>query len=214
MERGLTVDRAGTPSGGPIATHAVRAGGGISLHVREWGNRDGPSILLIHGWSQSQMCWSYQVHSHLANNFHIVTFDNRGHGMSDKPTQIDRYVSAQLWADDIAAIIEQRRLERPVLVGWSYGGFIISDYLRAYGEQAIAGINLVGGAVMLRPPTFDHLGSGLLANAEDACSSDLDASIPAVLRFLRACTARPLTLEHDRSPGNTKRADLAPDRRR
>jgi len=193
VERNLTMDRAGTPTVGPIATREVRAGGGTTLHACEWGNRHGPSILLIHGWSQSQMCWTHQIQSHLADSFHIVTFDIRGHGMSEKPTQIDLYANAQLWADDVAAVIEQHRLERPVLVGWSYGGFIISDYLRAYGEQAIAGVNLVGGAVMLKPPTFDHLGMGLLANAEDACSSDLTTSIPAVLRFLSACTARPLT---------------------
>jgi pimeloyl-ACP methyl ester carboxylesterase len=50
----------------------------------------------------------------------------------------------------------------------------------------------VGGAVTLRPPDFDHLGAGLLANAGDACSSDLNTSIAAMLRFLRAATTQPL----------------------
>lgn len=192
MERGLTAERAGARVGGPLATHEVSGGDGIRLHAREWGNRQGPSILLIHGWSQSQLCWSRQTSSHLADRFHIVTFDNRGHGMSEKPLHSDRYNNPRLWADDIAAIIDRTGLGRPVLVAWSYGGFIVSDYVRAYGTDAIAGINLVGGAVTLRPPKYDYLGAGLLANAEDACSSDLNTSIAAILRFLRAATAQPL----------------------
>ncbi len=71
--------------------------------------------------------------------------DNRGHGMSERPVQPEHYVDAQLWADDVAAVIEQVDLERPVLVAWSYGGFIVSDYVRAYGTAEIAGVNLVGG---------------------------------------------------------------------
>ena len=192
MERALTAERAGTRIGAPFATHAVSGGDGIRLHAREWGNRRGPSILLIHGWSQSQLCWSHQISSHLADRFHIVTFDNRGHGMSEKPLDRDCYSNPRLWADDVAAIIDRTGLDHPVLVAWSYGGFIVSDYVRTYGTDAIAGINLVGSAVTLRPPTFDHLGAGLLANAEDACSSDLNASIAAILRFLRAATTHPL----------------------
>lgn len=178
----------------PIATHRVRGGGGLRLDVREWGNREGPGILLIHGWSQSQLCWAPQLHSGLAADFHVVTFDNRGHGMSEKPVGPDNYVDARLWADDVASVIEQTGLDRPVLVAWSYGGFIVTDYVRAYGEDTISGINLVGGAVTLKPPNFEHLGPGLLENAENACVPDLRTNITAIGRFLHACTAQPLEI--------------------
>jgi pimeloyl-ACP methyl ester carboxylesterase len=194
MERSLTLESATAKPGEPIAVHEVRGGGGLRLHVREWGNRHGPSLLLIHGWSQSQLCWGRQTSGPLAQKYHIVTFDNRGHGMSEKPLDADRYLDAQLWADDVAAVIEQTGLDRPVLVAWSYGGFVVSDYVRAHGEQAIAGIDLVGAAVMLKPPQFDHIGPGLLKNATDACGLDLPANIAAMQRFLEACSARPLSL--------------------
>ena len=195
MERTLITERADTRAGAPFATHEVSGGGGVRLHACEWGDRQGASMLLIHGWSQSQLCWSRQVGSSLAGRYHMVTFDNRGHGMSEKPLDRDCYSDTRVWADDIAAIIDRTGLDRPVLVAWSYGGFIVSDYVRSYGTDAIAGINLVGGAVTLKPPTFDHLGAGLLANAEEACSSDLNTSIPAIVRFLRAATTRPLAPE-------------------
>ena len=116
-------------AGEPIAVHDVRGGGGLRLHVREWGNRDDPSLLFIHGWSQSQLCWARQTSGPLAQRFHLVTFDNRGHGMSEKPLDVGGYVDAQLWADDVAAVIEHTALDRPVLVASSYGGFIVCDYL-------------------------------------------------------------------------------------
>lgn len=75
---------------------------------------------------------------------------------------------------------------------WSYGAFVVADYIRAYGDRRIAGLNLVGSAVMLKPPAFDHIGPGLLENADDACAADLAVNIDAIRRFLRACTAAPL----------------------
>ena len=180
-------------AGEPIAVHDVRGGGGLRLHVREWGNRDDPSLLFIHGWSQSQLCWARQTSGPLAERFHLVTFDNRGHGMSEKPLDVGGYVDAQLWADDVAAVIEHTALDRPVLVASSYGGFIVCDYLRAYGAQTVAGINLAGAAVMMTP-RFDHIGPGFLDHAPDACVPDLSTNIAAIQRFLRACTAEPLSL--------------------
>ena len=193
MERTLSVKREQADE--PIAKHDLRGGGGLRLHVREWGDPQGPPIVFVHGWSQSQLCWSRQIAGPLAEHFRLVTFDLRGHGMSEKPLDAGAYVDPQLWADDLNAVIEQLALDRPVLVAWSYGGYVVTDYLAAYGEGAIAGVELVGGAV-IRTPSFEHIGPGLLENAGDACGPDLPASIAATLRFLRACTVRPLS-DHD-----------------
>jgi non-heme chloroperoxidase len=190
MERDSTLERMSPPI--PIATHVILGGGGLRLHAREWGNPEGPGILFIHGWSQSDLCWLEQVHGDLASRFRLVTFDLRGHGLSEKPSGPEHYADGQPWADDVAAVIDQTGLERPVLVAWSYGGYVVTDYLQAYGDARIGGIDLVGAAVILRPPTFDHLGPGLLENAQEMCVPDLFANIAATRRFLRACTSGPL----------------------
>jgi non-heme chloroperoxidase len=179
----------------PTATHEVRGGGGTNLHVREWGNPEGRPVLFIHGWSASHLCWARQMEGRLAQEFRMVAFDNRGHGMSEKPSDPDSYRDPQLWADDLAAVMDQMRLDRPVLVAWSYGGFIVTDYVRAYGQDRIGAVNLVGAAVTLQPPTFDHIGPGFLENAGEAGVPDLATNIAAVQRFLRACTAEPLSPE-------------------
>ena len=118
--------------------HTVRGGGGLRLHVREAGRR--PPILFIHGLAQS----------HLAGQ---AATERAGRGVSGwwsttpRPRDVagalepEHYTNGQLWADDLAAIIEQLRLDRPVLVGWSYGGFVICDYLRAHGQDRIGAID-------------------------------------------------------------------------
>ena len=142
--------------GGPRQIHTVRGGNGVRLHVGEWGQPDGPAILLIHGWSQGLTCWRHQVEGELAAECRLVALDIRGHGMSERPRSADSYQDANLWAMDIAAVLDQLNLHRPILVGWSYGGFIISDYLRAFGQDTIAAINYVGAATLLNEAFRPH----------------------------------------------------------
>jgi pimeloyl-ACP methyl ester carboxylesterase len=60
-------------------------GGGLRLHVSEWGRADGPPILFFHGLSQNHFCWTRQYRSSLADEFRLVAYDLRGHGMSQRP---------------------------------------------------------------------------------------------------------------------------------
>ena len=125
-----------------METHTITGGGGVDLRVDETGDPDGQAVLFIHGYSQSRLCWTRQLESALAEEFRLVAVDNRGHGRSDKPE--GAYADSTLWAEDVQSVIEGLGLDRPVLVGWSYGGLIIADYLEAYGDEHIAGVNLVG----------------------------------------------------------------------
>ncbi len=173
--------------------HAITGGDGLKLHVREWGKTDGPSILLIHGWSQSHLCWQRQFESDLADEFRLVALDIRGHGMSEAPLEAACYADSRLWADDVAAIMAELDLERPVLVGWSYGGLIMSDYVRIHGQGAIAGINYAGAATLLNDAAFGTLiGPGFLDNFEAATSPDMPTNIEAMKRFLHGCFEVPL----------------------
>lgn len=171
--------------------HTVVGGSGQALHVREWGHPEGPPVLLIHGWSGNHMCWRHQVESALVDEFRVVALDLRGHGMSDSPLDASRYQDARLWAADVAAVIGQLHLARPTLVGWSYGGFVICDYLRAHGESAISAINFVGAAVNLNQH-FDDIGPAFWTNAPAGSDPDLPTRITALRRFWRSMTADPL----------------------
>jgi non-heme chloroperoxidase len=174
--------------------HTVNGAADVKLHVREYGKSSGIPILLIHGWSQSYLCWAKQFGGALKDEARIVALDLRGHGMSDAPAETDQYTDGDKWADDIAAVIDQLALDRPILVGWSYAGYIISDYVRRKGQGKIAGINFVDAAVVLDPTAFGSLvGPGFLENAPGACQDDLPTNIAAIRRFLRACIVKPIS---------------------
>ena len=173
--------------------HTVRGGGGLRLHVREWGNPDGAQILFIHGWSQNHLCWVKQYESELADEFRLVAYDLRGHGMSEAPLEAEHYTDEKLWADDVAAIMDELRLDQPVLVGWSYGAFVICDYVRAYGQERIGAIDLVEGAVKLGEPAFGTLiGPGFLDHFAGATADDLPTNIWAMRSFVRTCVVKPV----------------------
>jgi non-heme chloroperoxidase len=158
---------------------------GVAIAAYEWGNPRGPEILFVHGFSQSHLSWLRQVtDAGLATAFHMVTYDLRGHGASDKPMDKQSYAADQLWADDLATVIGATRLKRPLLVGWSYAGRVIADYLRTYGATELAGINYVDAGCSTDSELF---GPELRLLNRGMQSDDLAVNIGATRRFLRAC---------------------------
>ena len=172
------------PPNRPYKPHAVRSPDGVTLAVQEWGNPSGPEILFIHGFAQSSLSWDRQVKSDLARDFRLVTFDLRGHGNSDKPLVRETYRDSKRWAGDIDAIIRQTGLRKPVLVGWSYGGRVINDYLTHHGDAGIAGINYVAAATVTKTGFLGPIVGQLLPLM---ASDDLTTNIEATRKFLVAC---------------------------
>src|ERR1700745_4023285 len=123
---------------------SVKTPDGLTISAQDWGNPTGPEILFIHGFSQSHLSWIKQVtNSDLAKEFHMVTYDLRGHGNSDKPFEPERYRNSKAWADEVQAVMDAAGFKRAVLVGWSYGGRVMADYLTTYGTGKLAGLNYV-----------------------------------------------------------------------
>jgi len=129
----------------------VVAPDGTRLAVYEWGNPAGPVVLLVHGIAQCHLCFEPQYRSALAERFRLVACDLRGHGESGQPRDASAYQGSRVWADDLAAVMAAKRLDRPVLVGWSMGGRVIRQYLINYGDAGIAGVNFVASQVIEEP---------------------------------------------------------------
>ncbi|MCC2110924.1 MAG: alpha/beta hydrolase, partial [Hyphomicrobiales bacterium] len=92
-------------------------------------------------------------------------------------------------ADDIAAVIEALDLKRPVLVGWSYGGAVIADFLRHHGTAKIAGIGLVAAVTKLGKPAGPYLGPDFAALIRDFFSEDYETGVAAMAALTRLCFA-------------------------
>ena len=172
-----------------MKNHTIAGGGGVRLHVVETGNPGGRPILFIHGFSQCSLAWSRQLNSDLADRYRLVAMDMRGHGLSEKPR--DGYADSKLWADDVDAVIQALELDHPVISGWSYGPLVILDYVRHYGEEAIGGLNIVGGitklgsdeATSVLTPEFLGLVPGFFAD-------DAEQSAHSLRSLVRLCLAQ------------------------
>jgi N-formylmaleamate deformylase len=91
------------------------------FHYVSWGAEhiELPSALLLHGITSSAQSW-VRVAPALANRYRVYALDMRGHGDSIKPSR--GAYSLRHTADDAAAFIDILGLERPVLIGHSWGG--------------------------------------------------------------------------------------------
>src|SRR5215470_9290491 len=165
---------------------SVKTPDGLTISAQDWGNPAGPEIVFIHGFSQSHLSWIKQVTSDLAKEFHMVTYDLRGHGNSDKPLEPERYRDSKAWADELQAVMDATGLKRPVVAGWSYGGRIMADYLKTYGTAKIAGLNYVDAGVKSEP----SFAGPNLANLPLMTSEDLATNIAATRRFLHDCFSK------------------------
>lgn len=180
-----------------MRAHTIEGGKGLRLHVRDFGPIDAPPILLVHGWSQHHLCWSKQIESPLADEFRLIAMDLRGHGQSEAPLDSAQYTSGALWADDISAVIGALNLDSPTLVGWSYGGLIIGDYLRVHGDADISAVNLVSGAIGIGPDWFGTLiGADFVEFAPPASSEDQAVALKAIQALLHRMIVRELPANH------------------
>lgn len=83
--------------------HRMVRNGDIDIAVYEQGNRSGETILLLHGWPDSHRLWD-GVTPLLADRFHVVTVDNRGHGRSSNPRAVRDFRITELAADYLAVM--------------------------------------------------------------------------------------------------------------
>jgi 3-oxoadipate enol-lactonase len=111
-------------------TTALRArNGDISLAYEILGA--GPPILLVQGLGYGARGWGPAL-DHLAADFQVVAFDNRGFGASDVPP--GPYTTAQL-AEDAAAVLDAAGLERAIVVGSSLGGMVAQELALSRGDR-------------------------------------------------------------------------------
>lgn len=167
--------------------------GGVNLAVYQYGNPEGPPIVLIHGFLGTHLVWSRQFSGALADSFRLITYDLRGHGASDKPTDPAAYSASGAWAGDLAAVIEAKSLVKPVLVGWSYGGYVIADYLRLHGSNNVGGVVFLAAVTRAGTPEAMALISGDVQQLfPGLLSDDVLQSVTATRNFLPLLSAQPL----------------------
>lgn len=167
----------------------VIGGSGVRLSVRTSGPTAGPPVVLLHGWAQSSRVWVHQLTGPLANSFRLIAADMRGHGDSEVPA--GGYDSGAEWAADVRALLDYAC--RPaVIVGWSYGGLLIADYLRHHGTAGVAGLVFVGAVTEIgRGHPGGRVGPVLRDVLPEALSDDPTVAGPALRAFATGMEEHP-----------------------
>jgi len=94
----------------------ARLSSGITLHYQRVGT--GPDVVMVHGITGNLAVWHLHLVPALSEEHRVLTYDLRGHGYSDTPPT---GYSPDDMADDLLGLLDALELERPVVVGHSYG---------------------------------------------------------------------------------------------
>ncbi|GGT24811.1 SDR family oxidoreductase [Streptomyces atratus] len=127
--------------------------GGIELCVAELGDEGRPTIVLVHGYPDSKEVWT-DVARQLADHWHVVLYDVRGHGRSTAPAPLRGGFTLEKLTDDFLAVANAVSPDRPVhLVGHDWGSVQSWEFVTVKRtEGRIASFTSMSG------PSLDHFG--------------------------------------------------------
>lgn len=115
---------------------------GIRMHYWRTGGAGKVPLVMAHGSSDDGLCWT-NFAKELEDQFDIVLIDARGHGLSDPPKPDD---PVDVQADDLAGLIRELKLDRPIVMGHSMGSFSAAAFAAKYPD--------VPRAVILEDPNL------------------------------------------------------------
>jgi pimeloyl-ACP methyl ester carboxylesterase len=115
---------------------------GIRMHYWRTGGAGKTPLVMAHGSSDDGLCWTHLA-KELESTFDIIMIDARGHGLSDPPKPDD---PVDVQADDLAGLIRELKLDRPIVMGHSMGSFAAAAFAAKYPD--------VPRAVVLEDPNL------------------------------------------------------------
>ncbi|GAA2946344.1 SDR family oxidoreductase [Streptomyces enissocaesilis] len=126
---------------------------GVELCVAELGDAARPTVVLVHGYPDSKEVWA-QVAARLADHFHVVLYDVRGHGRSTAPAPLRGGFTLEKLTDDFLAVADAVSPDRPVhLVGHDWGSVQAWEFVTVgRTEGRVASFTSISG------PSLDHFG--------------------------------------------------------
>jgi len=113
----------------------------LRLHYVTWGNEGAPSLLLIHGGRDHCRNWDW-VAERLADRYHIVAPDLRGHGDSEWATGAS--YNEVNYVYDIAQLVLQKKMAPVTIIAHSLGGSIALLYSGLFPETVAKVVAIEG----------------------------------------------------------------------
>ena len=121
---------------------------GVMLNYEQTGN--GPNVVMVHGLGTNLAFWYLKSAALMRHEFRVTVYDLRGHGRSERPPS---GYTASTMAEDLQALLDGLAVERPHLVGHSFGGVIALEFaLRA--PARLASLTIVDSRLDAFQPTL------------------------------------------------------------
>ncbi|MEQ1548557.1 MAG: alpha/beta hydrolase [Chakrabartia sp.] len=117
------------------ASQFVDLGGGLNVHVRDEGPRDGPVILLVHGSNASLHTWEPWV-ARLGDTYRIISLDLPGHGLTGANPSGDYHYKA--FVDVVDRVAIKLQAGRFTIGGNSMGGGVAWHYALTHPDKVEA----------------------------------------------------------------------------
>ena len=116
---------------------------GARLHFVVKG--DGRPVILIHGNPGSCQDWA-RLYTPISSRYQAIAFDRPGHGHSDRPNHRD--ITVDIQAQMLHTALRELQIERPILVGHSWGGALALAYALEFTDD-------LSGLVLLAPAVYE-----------------------------------------------------------
>jgi pimeloyl-ACP methyl ester carboxylesterase len=102
----------------------------------------GEHLIFIHGWTANAEFFRAQIDD-FSKKYHVIAYDARGHGRSDRGEITERNMRLSRLAEDLHELIEGLGLEKVNLAGWSMGTSTLLAYVREFGCQYVNKLCLI-----------------------------------------------------------------------
>ena len=141
----------------PVCDEFIVAGD-LTFHYVQWGEQ-GPPIIFVHGLTANAFCFQAFADD-LTRDHRVFAYDLRGRGDSDKP---ESGYSIPIHAADLAELIDEWELNRPVVAGHSSGAFI-ALYLAAHYPEKLSKLILIDAGASVAWKTIEEQPAWLTAS--------------------------------------------------
>jgi len=121
--------------------------GDLRVHYLRWpSDPDGSPVMLMHGLASNARIWQKVAPILAEHGLRPYASDARGHGLTDKP---DGSYGFEVFSGDLRSFLETSQLERPVLIGHSWGAHLALDYAARFprGPRSPSALILVDGGI-------------------------------------------------------------------
>lgn len=115
--------------------------------------REKPTLLLLHGGPGFDHTMFKPDFAQLADVAQLIYLDHRGNGRSERGDPA--LWTLDQWADDVRTFCDVLGIEKPVVLGYSFGGFVAQAYATRYQEHPAKLILYSTAPVMLDAPALD-----------------------------------------------------------